>query len=82
MSSPVSLRLDDETRRSVARIARRKGTTPSTILREVIKTWVKQEEELETPYHALRDLIGVVHGNDPRRSENGGSRVDKAFRDH
>ena len=72
MASPITLRLDEETRRRVARIAKRKRTTTSSILREAVKTWVEQEESALTPYERTKHLIGIVHGGDPGRSERGG----------
>lgn len=72
MASPITLRLDEETRRRVARIAKRKQTTTASVLREAVKIWVEQEERALTPYELIKDLIGTVHGGDPGRSERGG----------
>jgi predicted DNA-binding protein len=68
MAAPMSVRLGEETRRRVARIARRKGASPATILRKVIEEWAEQEESVYRPYDAIADLIGVVRGGDPTRS--------------
>jgi predicted DNA-binding protein len=68
MGSPVTLRLDEDTRRRVARIARRKRVSTSQVIREAIEAWVGWHEATGSPYEAVSDLIGVVHGGDPKRS--------------
>jgi predicted DNA-binding protein len=77
VASPITLRLDEETRRRVARIARRKGTTTSRVLREAIVTWVAREEPPESVYESIKDLIGKVRGGDPGRSTRRLSQVLK-----
>jgi predicted DNA-binding protein len=72
VASPITLRLDKETRRKVERIAKRRQTTTSAILREAIGNWVSREESNVTVYDQIKDLIGSVHGGDPKRSERGG----------
>ena len=72
MASPITLRLDQETRRRVARIAKRWQTTTSSVLREAITDWVEREERSVRPYDLIKDLIGSVHGGDPGRSARGG----------
>ena len=80
MASPITLRLDPELRRRVTRIAKRKRTTTSNVLREAIKTWVQREDSSETLYDQVADLIGSVHGGDPGRSTRKLSEVLKARR--
>jgi hypothetical protein len=74
------LRLDPELRRRVTRIAKRKRTTTSEVLREAITTWVEREDNAPTPYESVKDLIGSVHGGDPGRSTRKLSDVLKARR--
>jgi len=74
------LRLDPEMRRRVTRIARRRKTTTSTVLREAISTWVAREEGAGSVYDSIKDLIGVVNGGDPGRSTRRLSEVLKARR--
>jgi len=50
MASPITLRLDPDIRRRVTRIAKRKRTTTSSVLREAITTWVAREESTVSPY--------------------------------
>jgi len=74
MPAPLTLRLDEETRRRVARIARQRKTSTSAVLREVIKTWVQREESAPSAYELLKPYIGVVRGGDPTLSSNTGRR--------
>lgn len=80
MASPITLRLDPELRRQVTRIARRRRTTTSSVLREAIADWVAREDQSLTLYDRVADLIGSVHGGDPQRSSRRLSEVLKARR--
>ena len=80
MASPITLRLDEETRRRVARIARQRRTTTSKVLREAITTFVQQEEKRPTAYELIADLIGTVRGGDPRLSEDTGRKFSEALK--
>lgn len=79
MDAPVTLRLDKETRRRIARIARRKRVSSSEIIREAIEAWVKHEEAV-APYESVRDLIGIVHGGNPNRSAKTGRQFTDLLR--
>ena len=72
MASPVTLRLDEETRQRIAHMARRRRVTSSHIIREAIEAYVGGEEAEISPYEAVADLIGVVRGGDPKRSTGTG----------
>jgi len=72
MGSAVTLRLDAETRRQIARIAQRRRISKSEVMRRALKSWVELHENNCSPYEAMAHLLGVVHGGDPKRSENGG----------
>ncbi len=80
MASPITLRLDPEIRRRVTRIAKRKRTTTSNVLREAIATWVEREDSAVTPYESIKDLIGSVKGGDPRLSEDTGRKFTELLR--
>jgi predicted DNA-binding protein len=75
MAAPLTLRLDADLRKRVARIAKRKRCTTSAALREAIWTWVQREENSGSFYDSIKDLIGVAEGGDPKLSENTGRRV-------
>ena len=72
MASPVTLRLDQEIRQRIAHIARRRRVTSSRIIREAIEAYVGGREAEISPYEAVADLIGVVHGGNKARSTGTG----------
>lgn len=80
MTSPVTLRLSKQTRVRIARIARRKRVTASTVIREAIDSWVGREEAISSPYEVVADLIGVIHGGNPKRSVQTGRQFARLLR--
>jgi hypothetical protein len=74
MASPLTLRLDEKTRRRIARLALRKKLSTSEVIRQAIAAWVDGQEPVSSPYDAMKDLIGVVRGGNPERSEQTGRR--------
>jgi Arc/MetJ-type ribon-helix-helix transcriptional regulator len=80
MASPITLRLDEEIRRRVARIARRRRTSTSHVLREAITTWVDREESGISAYESIKDLIGIASGGDPTLSTDTGRRFTQMLK--
>lgn len=80
MASPVTLRLDDETRKRVTRLARRKRIPFSKAMRIALKEWADREETRATPYELVKDLIGSVRSGDPKLSENMGRKFTELLR--
>jgi Arc/MetJ-type ribon-helix-helix transcriptional regulator len=80
MDSPVTLRLDKETRERIAQIARQKRVSASEVIREAIEAWVEHQERTATPYNSVIDLIGVVHGGNPGRSTQAGRRLKELLK--
>jgi len=80
MPSPLTFRLDPETRERITRLARHKRLSKSEVIRKAVAAWADREEPVTSPYEAMRDLIGVVHGGNPRRSENTGRRFAAQLR--
>jgi len=74
MASPLTLRLDPKTRQRIARLARRKRLSTSEVIRQAIAAWADSQEPVASPYDAMIDLIGVVRGGNPKRSEQTGRR--------
>lgn len=74
MASPLTLRLDEKTRQRIARLARRKRLSTSEVIRQAIAAWADGQEPVTSPYDAMKDLIGVVRGGNPKRSEQTGRR--------
>jgi Arc/MetJ-type ribon-helix-helix transcriptional regulator len=80
MASPLTLRLDEKTRKRIARIASRKQVSTSEVVRRAIEAWTDLQEPVTSPYEAIRDLIGVVHGGNPRGSVRTGRRLTKLLK--
>jgi len=81
MASPVTLRLDEKTRRQIARIARRKRLSTSEVIRQAIEAWAERQEPIAAPFDMASDLLGVVRGGNPKRSEKIGRRFTKLSQD-
>lgn len=80
MASPLALRIDEKTRGQIARIARRKRLSTSEVIRQAIEAWAAREEPVAVPFQLVSDLLGVVRGGNPKRSEQGGARFTKLLR--
>lgn len=80
MASPLTVRLDEKTRRRIARLARQKKLSTSEVVRQAVTDWADRQEPLASPYEAMKDLIGVVHGGDPTRSSRTGERFRKLLK--
>ncbi len=82
MNSAMALRLDDQTRRRITRLAARRGTTRSALVREAIAALVEKEERQSAarPHDLVKDLLGSVHGGDPDRSTDVGQKVRRMLK--
>jgi predicted DNA-binding protein len=80
MDSPVTLRLDKEIRGRIATIARQRRVSTSAIIREAIHAWVERYDATASPYDGISDLLGVVHGGNPRRSSQTGKQLTDLLR--
>jgi predicted DNA-binding protein len=74
MASPLTLRLDNKTRKRLERIAQRKQLSKSEVVRQAIDAWADRQEPLTSPYEVLSDLIGIVRGGKSTRSAQTGRR--------
>ncbi|HEV1996327.1 MAG TPA: ribbon-helix-helix protein, CopG family [Candidatus Acidoferrum sp.] len=80
MASPLTLRLDEKTRQRIARIARRKRLSTSEVIRRAIEAWAEHQEPVGSPFEVMADLIGVVRGGNPKRSEQTGRSLTKLLK--
>jgi predicted DNA-binding protein len=82
MSSVMALRLDEQTKRRLARLAARRGTTRSALVREAIAALVEKEERKAAvqPHDLVKDLLGSVRGGDPDRSADVGKKVRRILK--
>jgi len=75
VSNPLTLRLDERTRRRIERLARGKRVSTSDVIRDAIERWIEREAPASAPYQDVADLLGVVRGKNPKRS----TRTGRAF---
>jgi len=80
MASPLTLRLDEKTRKRIARIARRKQLSTSEVVRQAIEAWADRHEPVTSPYEVVKDLLGVVHGGNPKGSVQTGRQFTKLLK--
>ena len=80
MASPLTLRLDEKTRKRIARIARRKELSTSEVVRQAIEAWTERHETVTSPYEVVKDLLGVVHAGNPTGSQQTGRRFAKLLK--
>ena len=78
MEAPVTVRLDRNTRRKLAKIAERRRISKSEVIRQALNSWPEFHEADRSPYEAMKSFIGILDGADPKRSEGGGRKF-KAF---
>lgn len=74
---PTSVRLDPETERLLARLARKRSQSKSDVIREAIETLARQEvavPEEGSVFESISDLIGCVDGGPPNLSERTGEK--------
>lgn len=77
MAGMFSIRLDDKTRRTIARIARARGRSQSEIVREAIQAFVKDDPSEVRPYDQWKDVIGIVKGLPSDLSERTGEKFTR-----
>jgi hypothetical protein len=75
----LSVRLDEETRRLLTRLARARRLSRSELVRRGIHLLAQNDPNTQeaNPYQLLRHLIGRVHGGPPDLSERTGARFRK-----
>lgn len=80
---PISVRLEQKEDQALRRIARRRKTTVSGLIRDAVSELVEQEENQkpDRPYHRIAHLIGSVHGLDPGLSQRTGERLSQILRE-
>ena len=74
MGKMLNVRLDDETHRSVVRIARARRRSKSEIVRQAIAEYAKGQEPGRTAYDTWKDVIGIAKGLPSDLSQRAGER--------
>jgi len=77
MGAPLSIRLDERTRRTLARLAQQRRRSQSEVVREAIDVFVAQTPATLRPYDAWREVIGLADSGIGNLSEQTGAK----FRD-
>ena len=78
----VTVRLDEETKRLLQRLARERRVSRSEVVRHAIRVLAAEELKADQaePYQAIRQLIGKVRGGPADLSERTGLRFREALR--
>jgi hypothetical protein len=71
----MSLRLDHETRRIIARLARIRGRSQSEVVREAVAALIERAPQEDRPYEAWAPVIGIAKGGRPDLSERTGEHL-------
>lgn len=74
----LSVRLSAQLERVVVRVARRRGQSRSEVIRSAIVALEKEDQgaqRAQTPYEAMKHLLGCASGGPSNLSEKTGERV-------
>ncbi len=74
-SSILSLRLDQETRRTIARLARARRSSQSEVLRAAVAVLIERAPRDDRPYDAWAPVIGIAKGGRSDLSERTGQQL-------
>jgi len=74
MRKVLNVRLDDETHRQVARIARAKRRSRSAVVRDAIAAYAKAQAPGRTAFESWQDVIGIAEGLPAELSQRTGER--------
>jgi hypothetical protein len=80
VSAVMSLRLDPETRRTIARLARLRRRSQSQIVREAVSALIGRAPPDDRPYDDWAPVIGIARGGEPNLSERTGERFGALLR--
>lgn len=70
---PISIRLDAATEQALQRIARRRSTSRSEIVRQALRELIAREDL--SPYERVADLVGCVETGPSDLSERTGQKL-------
>lgn len=72
---PFSVRFDPETEALIERLARTRGQSRSSVVREAVARYAAEEDVPTNAYEALRPLIGIVRSGRSDLSQHTGRKV-------
>lgn len=79
-SNTISVRLDVDEQRLLQRVARRRKTSVSNVVREAVNLLAREEMQSIRPFDEIADLIGVVHDLPADLSEQTGEQFAEIVR--
>jgi len=79
MNAPLSIRVDQRTRRSLARLARQSRRSQSAVVREAIDAFVAKAPAVLRPYDAWREVLGSADSGIGNLSEQTGAKFRDAL---
>ena len=77
---PLSIRLNPADERRLRRIARRRRTSLSQLVRDAVTELIREAEKPARPYEQIADLIGSARGLPSDLSERTGQRFYEVLR--
>ena len=72
---PFSVRFDPDTEALIERLARTRGTSRSSVVREAVARYAAEEDAQTTAYERLKPIIGIVRGGPSDLSQHTGRKV-------
>ena len=77
---PFSVRFDPETEALIERLARTRGKSRSSVVREAVARYAAEEDTQTTAYERLKPLIGIVRSGRSDLSQHTGRKVAELLR--
>jgi len=68
----MSIRLDDQTRRTIVRLARARRRSQSEVVREAIDALLERSPAARRPWDGWRDVVGIARSTSGTLSEHTG----------
>jgi Arc/MetJ-type ribon-helix-helix transcriptional regulator len=77
---PFSVRLDRETEAMIDRLAREKGTSRSSVVREAVAQYASVVDDGTTAYERLKPLIGIIRSGRGDLSQDTGRKFTELLK--
>jgi hypothetical protein len=77
---PFSVRFDPETEALVERLARTRGRSRSSVVREAVARYAAEEEAQTSAYERLKPLIGVIRSGRTDLSQHTGRKFTELLK--
>lgn len=78
---PFSVRFDPETEALVERLARTRGKSRSSVVREAVARYAAEEEDQTTLYDRIKPYIGTIRSGRSDLSQQTGRKVAELLRE-